>query len=278
MNIGSVREGVKPEDMAVVELQRIRARDGLELPVWVTRPAQAAGPLPAVVLVHGGPWARGNTWGWDADAQFLASRGYVVIEPEFRGSTGYGDAHFRAGFKQWGQAMQDDVADALKWAQAQGLASDKACIAGASYGGYSTLMGLVKDPTLYRCGVAWLAVTDLDLYATGSWWVQDDISRTGRRYTIPEAVGDAVKDAAMLAANSPVKQAARIKAPVLLAFADDDRRVPLAHGERMRKAMRDAGNEPVWVTYAGEGHGFGNVKNRVDFAQRMEAFLARHLK
>jgi acetyl esterase/lipase len=278
MNIGSVREGVKPEDMAVVELQRIRARDGLELPVWVTRPAQAAGPLPAVVLVHGGPWARGNTWGWDADAQFLASRGYVVIEPEFRGSTGYGDAHFRAGFKQWGQAMQDDVADALKWAQAQGLASDKACIAGASYGGYSTLMGLVKDPTLYRCGVAWLAVTDLDLYATGSWWVQDDISRTGRRYTIPEAVGDAVKDAAMLAANSPVKQAARIKAPVLLAFANDDRRVPLAHGERMRKAMRDAGNEPVWVTYAGEGHGFGNVKNRVDFAQRMEAFLAKHLK
>jgi dipeptidyl aminopeptidase/acylaminoacyl peptidase len=82
----------------------------------------------------------------------------------------------------------------------------------------------------------------------------------------------------MLAANSPVKQAARIKAPVLLAFANDDRRVPLAHGERMRKAMRDAGNEPVWVTYAGEGHGFGNVKNRVDFAQRMEAFLAKHLK
>ena len=278
MNVGSVREGVKPEDMAVVELQRIAARDGLELPVWVTRSPQAAGPLPAVVLVHGGPWVRGSTWGWDADAQFLASRGYVVIEPEFRGSTGYGDTHFRAGFKQWGQAMQDDVADALRWAQEQGLASDKACIAGASYGGYSTLMGLVKDPALYRCGVAWLAVTDLDLYTTGSWWVQDDISRTGRRYTLPEAVGDAVKDAAMLAANSPVKQAARIKAPVLLAFADGDRRVPLAHGERMRKALREAGNEPVWVTYPGEGHGFGSARNRVDFAQRMEAFLAKHLE
>ncbi|KQY88548.1 prolyl oligopeptidase family serine peptidase [Pelomonas sp. Root1444] len=278
MSVGTVRENLKPDDMAIVELQRIPARDGLELPVWVTRSPAAAGPLPAVVLVHGGPWARGNTWGWDADAQFLASRGYVVIEPEFRGSTGYGDTHFRAGFKQWGQAMQDDVADALRWAQKQGIASDKACIAGASYGGYSTLMGLAKDPALYHCGVAWLAVTDLDLYATGSWWIQDDISRTGRRYTIPEAVGDAVKDAAMLAANSPVKQAARIKAPVMLAFADDDRRVPLAHGERMRKALRDAGNEPVWVTYAGEGHGFGNVKNRIDFAQRMETFLARHLK
>ncbi|MBI3349318.1 MAG: S9 family peptidase [Burkholderiales bacterium] len=277
LNVGAVREGVKPDDMAIVELQRIPARDGLELPVWVTRSPKATGALPAVVLVHGGPWVRGSTWQWDGEAQFLASRGYVVIEPEMRGSTGYGDAHFRAGFKQWGQAMQDDVADALRWAQKQGIASDKACIAGASYGGYSTLMGLVKDPGLYRCGVAWLAVTDLDLYAAGSWWVSDDISSTGRRYTIPETVGDPVKDAAMLAANSPVLQAARIKAPVLLAFAENDRRVPLAHGERMRKALRAAGNEPVWATYAGEGHGFGNIKNRVDFAQRMEAFLAKHL-
>jgi acetyl esterase/lipase len=277
MNLGALREGVQPDDMASVDLHRIPARDGLELPVWITRSPKATGALPAVVLVHGGPWVRGGAWQWDGEAQFLASRGYVVIEPEMRGSTGYGDVHFRAGFKQWGQAMQDDVADALQWAQKQGIASDKACIAGASYGGYSTLMGLVKDPQLYRCGVAWMAVTDLDLYAAGSWWVRDDISSTGRRHTIPETVGDPVKDAAMLAAHSPVRQAARIKAPVLLAFADDDRRVPLAHGERMRKALRAAGNEPVWVTYSGEGHGFGNVKNRVDFAQRMEAFLAKHL-
>ncbi|MFG6433384.1 S9 family peptidase [Roseateles sp. LYH14W] len=276
-DMGARREGVKPQEMASVDLQRIKARDGLEVPVWITRPANTTGALPAVVLVHGGPWVRGGTWGWDADAQFLASRGYVVIEPEFRGSTGYGDAHFRASFKQWGLAMQDDVTDALRWAQKQGIASDKACIAGASYGGYSTLMGLVRDPDLYRCGVAWLAVTDLDLYAAGSWWVRDDIGATGRRYTIPEAVGDPVKDAALLAANSPVKQAARIKAPVLLAFNEGDRRVPMAHGDRMRKALREAGNEPVWVTYAGEGHGFGNVKNRVDFAQRMAAFLAKHL-
>ncbi|RZI98436.1 MAG: S9 family peptidase, partial [Rubrivivax sp.] len=143
--IGPVREGVKPEQMANQELHRIPARDGRELPVWVTRSPSAKGPLPAVVLVHGGPWVRGSTWGWHADAQFLASRGYVVIEPEMRGSTGYGEDHFRAGFKQFGQAMQDDVADALRWAQAQGTASDKACIAGASYGGYSTLMGLIKD-------------------------------------------------------------------------------------------------------------------------------------
>ncbi|MBW8894061.1 MAG: prolyl oligopeptidase family serine peptidase, partial [Burkholderiales bacterium] len=166
----------------------------------------------------------------------------------------------------------------LRWAQAQGIASDKACIAGSSYGGYSTLMGLIKDPELYRCGVAWMALADLDLYLSGSWWVNDDISSTGRKYSLPEMVGDAEKDAAMIAANSPVRQAARIKAPLLLAFGEADRRVPLAHGERLRKALREAGNDPVWLTYPGEGHGFGIVKNRVDFADRMAAFLAQYLQ
>ncbi|MFT7774267.1 alpha/beta fold hydrolase [Roseateles sp.] len=276
--VGRARNEIKPAEMAKMELHRIKARDGRDLPVWITRNPAATGPLPAVVLVHGGPWVRGNVWGWHATAQFLASRGYAVVEPEFRGSAGYGRAHFRAGFRQFGQAMQDDVADALRWAQSQRIASDKACIAGASYGGYSTLMGLIKDPELYRCGVAWVAVTDLDLYVAGSWWVRDDIPDWGRQFQLRDMVGDPEKDAAMIAANSPVKQAARIKAPVLLAFGEADLRVPLAHGERMRKALREAGNEPVWVSYPGEGHGFAVVKNRVDFAERMEAFLAKHLQ
>lgn len=276
--VGRVREDVKPSEMAALDFHRIQARDGRDLPVWITRSTAASGPLPAVVLVHGGPWVRGNVWGWHGQAQFLASRGYVVIEPEFRGSTGYGHAHYRAGFRQWGQAMQDDVADALLWAQKQGLASDKACIAGASYGGYSTLMGLVKHPELYRCGVSWLAVTDLELLLKGSWWVDDDTSSESRRHRLPETIGDLDKDADMIAAHSPVRQAARIRAPVMLAFGEDDRRVPLAHGKRMRDALREAGNEPVWLTYPGEGHGFGSLKNRVDFAERMAAFLARHLQ
>lgn len=276
--VGRLRNDIAPATMATMDFHRIRARDGRDLPVWVTRSAAAAGPLPAVVLVHGGPWVRGNVWGWHGQAQFLASRGYVVIEPEFRGSLGYGNAHYRAGFRQWGQAMQDDVTDALRWAQAQGLASDKACIAGGSYGGYSTLMGLVRDPGLYRCGVAWLAVTDLELLLRGSWWVDDDTSSESRRHRLPETIGDLEKDAAMIAAHSPVRQAARIQAPVMLAFGEEDRRVPLAHGKRMRDALREAGNEPVWLTYPGEGHGFGSLKHRVDFAERMAEFLARHLQ
>jgi dipeptidyl aminopeptidase/acylaminoacyl peptidase len=275
--VTKAREGIDPATMAAMQLHRIKARDGLDLPIWITNPIGEKMARPAVVLVHGGPWVRGSSYSWHAMSQFLASRGYVVIEPEMRGSTGYGQAHFKAGFKQFGQAMQDDVADALLWARSQGLASDKACIAGSSYGGYSTLMGLIKDPDLYRCGVAWMALTDLDLYLTGSWWINDDISSIGRRFTLPEMVGDAEKDAAMISANSPVRQADRIKAPLLLAFGDADRRIPLAHGERLRKAMKASGNDPEWVTYAGEGHGFAVVKNRVDFAQRMEAFLAKHL-
>lgn len=275
-SLGRMRTDAKPEQMAAMDLHRIQARDGRDLPVWVTKSPDAQGPLPAVVLVHGGPWVRGNSWGWHPMAQFLASRGYAVIEPEFRGSRGYGEAHFKAGFKQWGQTMQDDVADALRWAQAQGIASDKACIAGASYGGYSTLMGLAKDAALYRCGVAWVAVADLELMVQGSWWIPDD-TRLARRLTLSDMVGDAKKDADMLAANSPVKLAAQMKAPLLLAYGEDDRRVPLAHGKRMRDALAAAGRPPEWVSYPGEGHGFAKLENRLDFARRLETFLAKHL-
>lgn len=274
--IGRLREDVDPATMASLDLQTIQARDGRELPVWITRPEGATGPLPAVVLVHGGPWVRGVVWQWNAWAQFLASRGYVVIEPEFRGSDGYGEAHFRAGFKQWGQAMQDDVTDTLKWAQQQGLASDRACIVGASYGGYAVLMGLARDPELYRCGIASLAISDLALMTNGSWWVTDD-GAVARRLTLPELVGDPVKDAAMLAAHSPVKLAERMKAPLLLAYGELDQRVPLAHGTRMRDALIAAGRPPEWVTYPGEGHGWSKPAHRLDFARRVETFLARHL-
>jgi dipeptidyl aminopeptidase/acylaminoacyl peptidase len=244
----------------------------------VPRGLKPGKPAPTVVMVHGGPWVRDGFWEWDAMNQFLASRGYLVVSPEFRGSTGYGDAHYRAGWKQWGQSMQNDVADALLWAQKQGLASSNACIAGASYGGYSTLMGLIRHPDLYKCGVAWAAVTDPMLYLNGGWGVVDDIDNVSRRYTMPELVGDVDKDAAMLAANSPVVHAKEIKAPLMLAFGESDQRVPLAHGERLRAALIDAGRPPVWITYPNEAHGWRKFSDRVDFARRMEAFLAQYLK
>ena len=175
--------------------------------------------------------------------------------------------------------MQDDIADSLLWAQQRGLAAPgRACIAGASYGGYATLMGLARHPELYRCGVAWAAVTDLFLYLKGNWVVLDDVGDADRRYRLPETVGDVEKDKDMLTANSPVAQAAKIKAPLLLAFGESDVRVPLAHGRAMKYALVMAGNVPDWVVYDNEGHGWRLVANQIDWARRMERFLDQHLK
>jgi dipeptidyl aminopeptidase/acylaminoacyl peptidase len=278
--LSHILEGIDPQQMAAVELHRIQARDGRDLPVWLTLPqgVMPGKPAPAVVLVHGGPWVRDGHWRWSALQQFLASRGYLVISPEFRGSNGYGSAHFLAGMKQWGQAMQDDVADALLWARAQCLANERACIAGASYGGYASFMGLVRHPELYRCGVAWVAVADLMLFVKGSWWTVDDISDSGRRFVLSEWVGDPEKDASMLKANSPLALARQIKAPVLLGIGEDDLRVPLAHGKRMRDALTEAGHPPQWVSYPGEGHSWRLPTTRVDFARRMETFLKHNLE
>jgi dipeptidyl aminopeptidase/acylaminoacyl peptidase len=277
--LGPVRKAVDPARMANLDMVRFKARDGTEIPVWITTPqgVKPGHPAPAVVLVHGGPWVREGHWQWSEWGQFLASRGYLVIEPEFRGSLGYGDKLYRAGFKQWGRSMQDDVTDALHWAQQQGLATDRACIMGASYGGYSTLMGLIKDPGLYRCGIAWVALADLNLYLKGSWHIDDDISDVGRLYTLPEMVGDVDKDAAMLAAVNPLLHADQIKAPLLLAYGGSDKRVPPVNGERLRDALVKAGNTPEYVVYEGEGHGFKVPKNQVDFARRVQAFLAKNL-
>ncbi len=277
ITIGSARRSVDPRQMATLDLHRIKARDGLDLPVWVTTPRGAsAAPRPAVVLVHGGPWVRGTSWDWSADAQFLASRGYVVIEPEFRGSTGFGRRHLRAGFKNWGTTMQDDVADAVRWATAEGMIDAKrVCIAGASYGGYATLMSAIRYPDLYRCGVAWVAVSDPRLLFEETW--QNDLPAEFQRYSMPTMIGDLVKDAALLKAAAPSERAAEIRIPLLMAYGSDDVRVPIEHGRRMRAALRAAGNDPEYVVYDNEGHGWLKVENRLDFYARMEKFLAKHI-
>lgn len=275
--LGKLRPEVDPARMARMEFHRIKARDGVDLPVWVTRPRGPSDKAaPAVVLVHGGPWVRGAIWSWNAEAQFLASRGYVVVQPEFRGSTGYGSRHFRAGFRQWGQAMQDDVTDALQFAISRGWVDrSRVCIMGASYGGYATLMGLAKDPDQYRCGVAFAAVADPRFMFDFHW---NDVSSEAKSYSLPVLLGDRKADDAMFAANSPLEQASRIKAPVLLVHGGQDRRVPMQNAERMRAALEARGKVVEWVTYPDEGHGFQYLQNELDYYRRVEAFLAKHLK
>lgn len=273
MKLGASMPDIDPKTQATLDQVQYKARDGLDIPAWLTIPAGAERKnLPLVVLVHGGPYVRGRTWDWDPETQFLAARGYAVLEPEFRGSTGYGQKLFTAGWKQWGLAMQDDVADGVKWAVAQGIADPKrVCIAGASYGGYAVLMGLARDPDLYRCGIEWVGVTDMKLMYTADW---SDMSDKWKQYGMPLLVGDPVADAAQLKATSPTTVAAKIRAPLLMAYGGKDQRVPIEHGELMRDALnKQPGAKVDWVVYDKEGHGWSSVETRVDFWNRVARFL-----
>lgn len=274
--LGDARPDLRGQAMASMAFVHYNARDDLSIPAWLSLPAGSTPKnLPLLVYAHGGPWVRGQSWGWDSDVQFLASRGYAVLQPEFRGSSGFGRKHFEAGHKQWGQAMQNDLADAAKWAIAQGIADpNRICIMGASYGGYAALMGLVNDPDLFRCGINWVGVTDPQLMYSVHW---SDITDQVKTHGLPRLMGDSVKDAEMLRTYSPLQQAHRIKAPLLMAYGGKDERVPLVHGEKMRDALKSHNNQVEWVEYPDEGHGFINLKTQIDFWQRVEKFLARHL-
>jgi dipeptidyl aminopeptidase/acylaminoacyl peptidase len=277
--IGDTHANIVPAQMGRQEAVRYKARDGLTIPAWLTLPHDGTGKnLPLVVLVHGGPYVRGGSWGWNANAQFLASRGYAVLEPEFRGSTGFGKKHFHAGWKQWGLKMQDDIADGARWAIAEGIVDPKRiCIAGASYGGYATLMGLINNPELFKCGIDWVGVTDIALLYTGHWSAKSDLSEGYKKYGMPTLVGDPVKDAAQFEATSPLAQAARIKQPLLLAYGGADQRVPVYHGKKFYEAVKRTNADVESVVYDEEGHGWALPKNRIDFWGRVEQFLERHI-
>jgi dienelactone hydrolase len=275
-SIGASRPWIDPRQMATQEFVRITARDGRSIPAYVTRPSgKPAGKQPAVVLVHGGPNSRGTSWGWNSDSQFLASRGYVVIEPEFRGSRGFGWSHLSAGFKQWGQAMQDDVTDATLWAVKEAnVDARRICIAGASYGGYAAMMGLVREPDLYQCAVNWVGVTDPALMYSLPY---SDASEEEKQFDLPLTLGDPKKDPEMFRKISPVAQAARITKPVLMAYGSSDRRVPMEHGKQLRDALAPYNKDVEWVVYSYEGHGWGSPETRHDFWGRVEKFLDRNL-
>ena len=259
---------------------RYKARDGLPIPAYLTMPQGVEEKkLPLVVVIHGGPHVAATHFGYDAYAQFLASRGYAVLEPDFRGTHGYGDAFYKAGWKQWGLAMQDDVTDGVKWLIGSGkVDADRVCLFGGSYGGYATLWGLAKEPQMFRCGVAFVAVSDLEMMFDVGW---SDIMKYERgnesTNTLKRWIGDPSKDREKMRAVSPLYHADRIQAPLLLAYGAADERVPLIHGNRMRAALDKYGKPYEWVVYNDEGHGFNKEENRYDFYRRIDAFLAKNL-
>ena len=275
--VGGAHPRIDARTMAMQDMVRFQAKDGMSIPAYLTLPAgEVKKNLPLIVLVHGGPYLRGASWGWNAQVQFLASRGYAVLQPEFRGSTGFGFKHFQAGWKQWGLAMQEDIADAARWAIKSGIADpNRVCIAGGSYGGYATLMGLAKDSDLFKCGIAWAAVTDIRLMYQSNW--SHDLSEEWQKYGMPMLIGDPVSDAEQIKATSPINNVEKISQPLLLAHGGADRRVPIEHGEIFLKAIKDKNQQVQWHSYLEEGHGWGLVATRVDFWSKVEKFLQKHI-
>lgn len=262
---------VDPDTTAVVQPIALKARDGMPLHGFVTRPRGSEGKrLPMVVMPHGGPFFVYDDGAYDMESQLLAAAGYAVLQVNFRGSSNFGRAHANAGSREWGGAMQDDLTDATRWAVAEGIADGaKVCMYGASYGGYAALMGVAKEPSLYACAAGYVGVYDLPImYTTG------DIQRRGSGETyLREWVGDRTA----LAAVSPVNLAGRIKVPVFLAAGGEDERAPILHTRRMEAALKKAGVPVDTLYYPTEGHGFYTDAHRREYYTRLLAFLSNSL-
>lgn len=267
------RPWIKPAQMAAVEPVALKARDGLDLHGYLTRPpgkADAKG-LPLLMFVHGGPYFVRDRWEFDPEVQLLASRGYAVLQVNFRGSGDYGYDFVRAGFRQWGGAMQDDVTDATRWAIAQGIADPKRiCILGGSYGGYAALEGAAKEPDLYRCAIGYVGVYDLRLMYT-----RGDIPQSvfGENY-LKMVLGE---DPAVLWDRSPIAHVDRLKAKVMLIVGGQDERVPPIQGESLHAALDKAHITHEWLYRRTEGHGFYDEKNRLDLFEKLIAFFDRNI-
>ena len=276
--LGATMPWIKEDQQGRRSAHRVAARDGLSLPVVVTHPRGVAddAPAPTVVLVHGGPWVYGSDTTWQAEPQFLAARGYRVLEVSFRGTLGLGWRHQRSSWGQWGLTMQDDLEDALKWAIEQKLTdAERVCIYGASYGGYAALMGPVRHPGRYRCAISHVGVTDIGLLYSGNW---TDVAEMFRTYGLTRLVGDpsVPADADRIRQTSPLHRVADIKVPVLIAQGRYDQRVAPEHADRFVAAARSAGVDVERWDYEG-GHAWYTSESHRDFLLRLDAFLARHL-
>lgn len=271
--LADVSPWLNDKDLAPMKPIKYQSRDGLTIHGYLTLPkGVAARNLPVVVNPHGGPWYR-DSWGYNPEVQFLANRGYAVLQVNFRGSTGYGRKFWEASFKQWGKAMQDDITDGVQWLIKQGIADPKRIgIYGGSYGGYATLAGLVYTPDLYAAGVDYVGVSNLFTFlkAIPPYW---------KPYLemFYEMIGNPEKEKELLTAASPVFHSDKIKVPLLIAQGANDPRVNKGESDQMVEALKKRGIEVPYIVKANEGHGFANEENRFDFYRAMEEFLGKHL-
>ena len=263
------RPDLTREILAPMNPVEVQVRDGDTIYGYVTSPEAAEKPGPLVVMVHGGPHGVRDRWGFNTQVQLLASRGYHVLSVNFRGSGGYGRAYMRKGFGEWGALMQDDVTDATRWAIDTGIADkDRICIFGASYGAYAALMGVAREPDLYRCAIGAAGVYDLEIFESAG-----DVRqlRSGIAY-----IREVLRGAQDMPERSPVNLAEQIKARVFLMHGGEDRRAPLEHARRMRAALEQAGNPPEWLYDVRQGHGAAGNEPVREMYQRVLNFLAEN--
>lgn len=273
--IASAMPLINPARMRPKQVLQYAARDGLSIPAYLTRPVGFDDqPAPTVVLIHGGPNVR-DRWDWDEEVQMLAKAGYVVFQPQFRGSSGFGRRFEEAGHRQWGLRMQDDITDGVLHLIKEHIADPaRVCIVGGSYGGYAAMWGAIKTPELYRCGVSFAGVSDLaDMLSNG---LRDD-STPFSRALMRARVGDPDKDRSALDEVSPLKHADRVRIPLLIAHGEEDRRVLPSQSKTMVAALQRGGHPVEWMSFEDEGHGLAWTKSRVRYFTALLNFLDRHL-
>ena len=273
-HLADISPWLEPKELAPMRPIVFQSRDGLLIYGYLTLPVGVEPQdLPTVILPHGGPWAR-DTWGFRPDVQFLANRGYAVLQINFRGSTGFGRKFWEMSFKEWGQTMQNDVTDGVEWLIDQGISDpDRIGIFGASYGGYVVLAGLAFTPDLYACGVDYVGVSSLFtiLETIPPYWEP-------MREMMYEMMGDPEKDQDMMRAVSPVFHADKIKSPLMIAQGANDPRVKISESDQIVAALKERGIEVPYMVKDNEGHGFRNEENRFEVYRAMEQFFGEHLK
>jgi dipeptidyl aminopeptidase/acylaminoacyl peptidase len=272
--LGSTHPDIDAAQMRPKRAVTYPSSDGQQIPAYLTLPAGPDRNLPAVLLIHGGPVAR-DGWFFDPEVQMLAARGYAVLQPQFRGSSGFGKRFMEMGYGQWGLAMQDDVTAGALWLIEQGIADpQRLCVYGASYGGYASLWALVKTPELFRCGISFAGVSDLNFM------FKDDSDRNESpiaRLHMRAWVGDPRSKSQQLAAVSPLARAQDFRVPVLIAHGTLDERVPIEHSLKMVAALERQHKDVQWLPLEGEAHGFSEWETLETFYGALFTFLDRHI-
>ncbi|WP_156878070.1 alpha/beta hydrolase family protein [Sphingopyxis sp. QXT-31] len=271
--LGALQASLPPEQFATTKAVSYRARDGMEIPAFLTLPkGRDPKGLPLIIFPHGGPYGVRDKLEYDAQVQLMANRGYAVLQPNYRGSGGYGTSFDDAGRGQIGVKMQDDLDDGMDWLAEQGVIDkSRVCVVGASYGGYAALWAVMRNPERYRCAASFAGVTD---WAAILKYDRRFFSKKGRAKWEARVTGDATLD---LSSVSPIQQVARLTRPVLIAHGDDDSIVPVSQSKKLVAALKKSGNlDFEYREYPGEGHGFSDPANQKDWFDRLDAFLAKH--